>query len=170
MALRYLSAHPWIMAEKSAGILVFRRSGASVEFLLAHPGGPFWARRDEGAWSIPKGLIGEGEEPLAAARREFEEETGQAVDGDFQALAPLRQKSGKIVQAWLVEADLDLEAFRSNLFEMEWPRRSGRTQSFPEIDRIGWFDPEAAVAKILPGQAGFISEATAKLGSAAISP
>lgn len=151
------------MPETSAGLLVYRRADPGVEFLLAHPGGPFWASRDEGAWSIPKGLIGEGEETLAAARREFEEETGQAVEGDFQPLAPLRQKSGKIVHAWLVEAELDLDSFRSNLFEMEWPRRSGQVRSFPEIDRVGWFGPAAALAKILPGQAGFVREALAKL-------
>jgi predicted NUDIX family NTP pyrophosphohydrolase len=151
------------MPEKSAGLLVYRRTGAGVEFLLAHPGGPFWARRDDGAWSIPKGLIGEGEEPLAAARREFEEEVGQSVDGDFQPLAPLKQKSGKVVHAWTVEADLDLDGFRSNLFEMEWPPRSGRTQAFPEIDRVGWFGPAEALLKILPGQAGFVREAMAKL-------
>ena len=152
------------MPEKSAGLLVYRLREEGVEFLLAHPGGPFWARRDEGAWSIPKGLIGEGEETLAAARREFEEEVGQAVDGQFAALTPLRQKSGKIVYAWMVEADLDLAAFRSNLFEMPWPPRSGRVQAFPEIDRVGWFAPEAALAKVLPGQAGFIREAMVKLG------
>jgi predicted NUDIX family NTP pyrophosphohydrolase len=151
------------MPEKSAGILVFRRPVSGVEFLLAHPGGPYWARRDEGAWSIPKGLIGEGEETLAAARREFEEEVGQAVTGDFQPLAPLRQKSGKLVHAWMVEADLDLRGFRSNLFEMEWPPHSGRTQAFPEIDRVAWFAPAAALMKILPGQAGFIHEALARL-------
>ena len=117
------------MPEQSAGLLVFRRSGPGVEFLLAHPGGPFWAGRDEGAWSIPKGLVGEGEEVLAAARREFEEETGQTVEGDFQPLEPLRQPSGKIVHAWLVEAELDMESFRSSPFEIEWPRRSGRTQT-----------------------------------------
>jgi predicted NUDIX family NTP pyrophosphohydrolase len=152
------------MPEKSAGLLVYRLKEEGVEFLLAHPGGPFWARRDEGAWSIPKGLIGEGEETLAAARREFEEEVGQAVEGRFAALTPLRQKSGKIVYAWMVEADLDLAAFRSNLFEMPWPPRSGRVQAFPEIDRVGWFAPEAALAKVLPGQAGFIREAMVKLG------
>lgn len=152
------------MAEKSAGLLVYRRAAEGVEFLLAHPGGPFWKTRDEGAWSIPKGLIGEGEEVLAAARREFEEETGQAVEGEFQALEPLKQKSGKRVHAFLVEADLDLEAFRSNLFEMEWPRRSGQVQAFPEIDRVGWFATEEALIKILPGQAGFIREAVDKLG------
>jgi predicted NUDIX family NTP pyrophosphohydrolase len=159
------------MPETSAGLLVYRRTGAGdVEFLLAHPGGPFWKNRDEGAWSIPKGLIGEGEDILAAARREFVEETGHAVEGDFQPLAPLRQKSGKMVHAWLVEADLEPESFRSNLFEMEWPPRSGRTQAFPEIDRVSWFAPEAALAKILPGQSGFVREATAKLRTATISP
>ena len=152
------------MAEKSAGLLVYRRTASGVEFLLAHPGGPYWAKRDDGAWSIPKGLIDQGEETLAAARREFEEEVGQAVEGEFAPLAALRQKSGKLVHAWMVEADLDLADFRSNLFEMEWPPRSGRLQAFPEIDRVGWFAPEAALVKILPGQAGFIREALAKLG------
>jgi predicted NUDIX family NTP pyrophosphohydrolase len=151
------------MPEKSAGLLVYRRTGTGVEFLLAHPGDPFWAKRDEGAWSIPKGLIGEGEEILAAARREFEEEVGQTVEGDFQPLAPLRQKSGKVVHAWTVEADLDLDSFRSNQFEMEWPPHSGRTQAFPEIDRVGWFGPDEALRKILPGQARFIREAISKV-------
>lgn len=161
------------MPEKSAGLLVYRRApDGGVAFLLAHPGGPFWARRDEGAWSIPKGLIAEGEESLAAARREFAEEVGQAVAGDFAPLTPLRQKSAKVVHAWLVEADLDLAGFRSNLFEMEWPPRSGRTQAFPEIDRVGWFAPQEALLKILPGQAGFLREALARLGipPAAFSP
>lgn len=152
------------MAERSAGVLVYRRTAAGVEFLLAHPGGPFWKNRDDGAWSIPKGLIGEDEDTLAAARREFEEEVGQAVDGDFQPLAPLKQKSGKTVDAFLLEADLDTSGFRSNLFEMEWPPRSGRRQAFPEIDRVGWFAPEQALIKVLPGQAGFIREAVARLG------
>jgi predicted NUDIX family NTP pyrophosphohydrolase len=151
------------MPEKSAGLLVYRRVGDGVEFLLAHPGGPFWAKRDEGAWSIPKGLIREGEETLAAARREFEEETGQAVEGAFAFLEPRRQKSGKIVYAWMVEANLDLAAFRSNSFEMEWPRRSGRRVAFPEIDRIGWFGPDEALVKILPGQTGLIHEALTRL-------
>lgn len=153
------------MAEKSAGLLVFRRAGPGVEFLLAHPGGPFWARRDDGAWSIPKGLISEGEDTLAAAMREFEEEVGRPVRGEPAPLTPLRQNSGKIVHAFLVEADIDLEGVRSNLFEMEWPPRSGRTQAFPEIDRVGWFGPEEALVKILPGQAGFIREAMATLES-----
>ena len=149
------------MPEKSAGVLVYRRTGTGVEFLLAHPGGPFWKNRDEGAWSIPKGLIGEGEDVLCAARREFEEEVGQAVDGDFEPLTPLKQKSGKLIHAFLVEANLDLESFRSNMFELEWPRHSGKVQAFPEIDRVGWFGLEAALVKILPGQAGFIHEAKA---------
>jgi predicted NUDIX family NTP pyrophosphohydrolase len=151
------------MPEKSAGVLVYRRAGAGVEFLLAHPGGPFWAKRDEGAWSIPKGLIDEDEDALAAARREFEEEVGQAVDGEFQALTPLKQKSGKTVHAFLLEADLDTGAVRSNLFEMEWPPRSGRLQAFPEIDRVSWFAPGEALIKVLPGQAGFIREALTRL-------
>ena len=151
-------------SQVSAGILVFRRANG-LELLLAHPGGPYWTRRDDGAWTIPKGLVDQGEETLAAARREFEEETGQAVEGDFQPLAPLKQKSGKIVNAWMVEADLDLDQFRSNLFEMEWPPSSGQTQAFPEIDRVGWFGPKEALVKILPGQAGFIREAMARLNA-----
>ena len=139
------------MPETSAGLLVYRRSEGGVAFLLAHPGGPFWARRDE------------GEGTLAAARREFEEEVGQPVEGEFAPLTSLKQKSGKLVHAWMVEADLDLDSFRSNLFEMEWPRGSGRSQAFPEIDRVGWFGPQEALAKILPGQAGFIREAIARL-------
>src|SRR5438270_6094486 len=108
------------MTAESAGLLLYRVRASGPEVLLVHPGGPFWKNRDEGAWSIPKGLIGEDEDTLAAARREFEEEVGQAVEGEFQPLTPLRQKSGKVVHAWLVEADLHLDSFRSNLFEMEW--------------------------------------------------
>jgi len=152
-----------LMPEKSAGLLVYRRREGGPEFLLAHPGGPFWKNRDEGAWSIPKGLIGEGEEMLPAALREFEEETGQVVSGQFVELSPLKQKSGKVVYCWLVEADLDLTTFRSNDFELEWPPRSGRMQAFPEIDRVEWFRPEHALRKILPGQAGFIAEAMEKI-------
>jgi predicted NUDIX family NTP pyrophosphohydrolase len=151
------------MAETSAGLLVYRRTAGSLQFLLAHPGGPFWAGRDDGAWSIPKGLIGEGEDRQAAALREFHEETGQTVSGDLVALTPLRQKSGKIVHAWMIEADPDLAGFSSNLFEMEWPRRSGRRASFPEIDRVAWFGPGEALVKILPGQAKFIREALDRL-------
>jgi predicted NUDIX family NTP pyrophosphohydrolase len=151
------------MSEKSAGILVFRRRGVRPEFLLAHPGGPFWRNRDDGAWSIPKGIINDGEENLAAARREFEEEVGQTVDGAFVELTPRKQKSGKLVYCWMVEADLDLAGFRSIAFEMEWPRRSGQRASFPEIDRVGYFEPEQALVKILPGQGPFIEEAVERL-------
>lgn len=152
------------MAQISAGVLVWRRGANDAEFLLAHPGGPFWARRDTGAWSIPKGLVEDGEDTLAAARREFTEETGLEIGGDFQPLGSLKQKGGKIVHAFLVEADLDLGGFRSNLFEMQWPPRSGKIQAFPEIDRVGWFVSDQALLKILPGQAGFIREAIDKLG------
>ncbi|HEX6859795.1 MAG TPA: NUDIX domain-containing protein [Caulobacteraceae bacterium] len=152
------------MAEKSAGLLVYRLRGGGPEFLLAHPGGPFWKNRDEGAWTIPKGLIEDGEETLAAARREFEEETGQTVSGDFVELTPLKQKSGKLVFCWLVEADLDVSAFRSNEFEIELPRKSGRFARFPEIDRVDYFAADEVVVKILPGQRGFIEEALERLG------
>lgn len=153
-------------ALRSAGLLVFRRRPPDVEFLLAHPGGPYWARKDEGAWTVPKGLVGEGEETLTAAIREFAEETGQAVSGEFVELEPLRQKSRKLIHCWMVEADLDLSAFVSNLFEMEWPPRSGARCAFPEIDRVGYFEPAEALLKINPGQAGFIGEALQKLGLA----
>ncbi|HLZ82119.1 MAG TPA: NUDIX domain-containing protein [Caulobacteraceae bacterium] len=151
-------------AQHSAGLLVFRRRGDSVDFLLAHPGGPFWKNRDDGAWSIPKGLVGEGEETRAAAAREFAEEVGQRVEGEFIALTPCRQKSGKIVHAWMVEADLDLGSFHSNTFDLEWPKGSGRTAAFPEIDKVAYLDPEAALRKILPGQAPLIAEALERLG------
>jgi predicted NUDIX family NTP pyrophosphohydrolase len=154
--------------QKSAGLLVARRGADGPQFLLAHPGGPFWARRDEGAWSIPKGLIDDGEDALAAARREFREETGLAVDGDFVRLADLRQKSGKLVMCWLLEADLDLAGFCSNTFELAWPRGSGRTLIVPECDRAAYFDAPSALAKILPGQRGFIEQALALLSASAV--
>jgi predicted NUDIX family NTP pyrophosphohydrolase len=147
------------VAQQSAGLLGYRRVAAGIEFLLVHPGGPFWRNKDAGAWSIPKGLIDEGEDHLAAARREFAEETSLAVDGEFTPLTPLKQKSGKWVHAFLVEADLDLTGFRSNVFAMEWPRRSGRMIDVPEADRLAYFEPEAALGRILPGQAGVIREA-----------
>jgi predicted NUDIX family NTP pyrophosphohydrolase len=149
-------------SNRSAGLLVWRRGAAGVEFLLVHPGGPFWARKDEGAWSIPKGLIDPGEDELLAAIREFREEVGIDVDGAFAPLAPLKQKGGKTVVAWSVEADLDLSAFRSNTFEMEWPPRSGRRIMVPECDRAEYFSPPVALAKILPGQRGFIEAALAR--------
>jgi predicted NUDIX family NTP pyrophosphohydrolase len=143
------------VAKRSAGILLFRRRRGGVEVLLVHPGGPFWARRDIGAWSIPKGEC-EGEDALAAARRELEEETGLAVAGDLIPLGEVVQKGGKTVSAWAAQGEFNPAALRSNTFELEWPPRSGRRQSFPEIDRAQWFAPDAARQKILPAQAAFI--------------
>ena len=150
--------------EISAGVLAWRRRDGAVEFLLVHPGGPFWANKDAAAWSIPKGLTAPGEDPWTAARREFEEELGQPVAGEPVALAPCPLASGKLVLAWLAEADLDVGAVRSNLFEMEWPPRSGRRASFPEVDRAGWFDPATAMAKIHKGQRPILREAASRLG------
>jgi predicted NUDIX family NTP pyrophosphohydrolase len=146
------------MAKKSAGLLMFRRHAGQLEVLLVHPGGPFWVRKDAGAWSIPKGEIGENEDPLEAARREVEEETGARPQGEFVALAPVRQAGGKIVQAWAVESEFDPTALTSNSFEMEWPPRSGRQQSFPEVDRAAWFTLSAARRKILRGQLPLLDE------------
>ncbi len=145
------------MPRRSAGILLHRRGPAGVEVLLVHPGGPFWASKDAGAWSIPKGEHDGGEDARACALREFEEETGSAPDaGELTDLGSVRQKSGKLVQAWALEGDLDPEAVRSNSFEMEWPPRSGRRQTFPEVDRAGWFGIDAAREKINPAQAAFL--------------
>jgi predicted NUDIX family NTP pyrophosphohydrolase len=150
------------MARRSAGILLYRRSGASgeLEVLLVHPGGPFWARRDAGAWSIPKGEVDVGEDVRACALRELAEETGTALDVDEDELIPLgevRQRSGKLVSAWALEGDLDADAIRcSTLVELEWPPRSGRTQTFPEVDRAAWLPLAAAREKLLPAQAPFL--------------
>ena len=143
-------------SEVSAGILAFRRK-PTLELLLAHPGGPYWHNKDEGAWSIPKGNVESGD-LLTCAKREFTEETGLTAAGPFTALKPLRQKSGKMVHAFVMEADFDLSGFSSNQFEMEWPPRSGRTKTFPEIDRIAYFSVTKARRKILPGQRAFIDE------------
>jgi predicted NUDIX family NTP pyrophosphohydrolase len=140
------------MAARSAGILLYRRRGGSLEVFLAHPGGPFWAKKDLGAWTIPKGEIDEGEEPLEAAKREFAEEIGVELEGEFRALEPIRQKGGKTVLAWAVEGDCDPADVRSNLFSMEWPPRSGKQAEFPEIDRAQWFSLEEAARRILPSQ------------------
>ena len=147
--------------EISAGILAFRRN-MRLEVLLAHPGGPYWRKRDEGAWSIPKGVV-ESNDVLACARREFNEETGLTAAGDVVPLTPQRQKSGKLVHAFALEADFDLTNFTSNSFEMEWPPRSGDMRSFPEIDRIAWFGIATARKKILHGQSPFIDELVARL-------
>jgi predicted NUDIX family NTP pyrophosphohydrolase len=142
---------------RSAGILLFRRVGAAVEVLIVHPGGPLWARRDDGAWSIPKGEYAAGDEPLAAARREFAEEIGSpAPTGEPLALGEVRLKSGKRVIAWAVEGDLDAATISSNTFTMQWPPRSGQMQAFPEVDRGGWFDPARARVKLNPTQAEFV--------------
>jgi predicted NUDIX family NTP pyrophosphohydrolase len=150
------------MTKQSAGILLYRRKKDQLEILLVHPGGPFWAKKDRGAWSIPKGEY-EGEDALAAARREFEEETGIQIEGETLALSQQKQKGGKLVDAWAVEGDLDAERVRSNTFELEWPPKSGKKGQFPEIDKAGWFPVAAALEKINPGQAAFIHELMQKL-------
>jgi predicted NUDIX family NTP pyrophosphohydrolase len=142
---------------QSAGLLVYKKVAGRLLVFLVHPGGPFWAKKDLGAWSIPKGELAEGEDALAAARREFSEETGQSVDGDFRELTPCRQKGGKIVRAWALEGDAD-EAVISNMFEMEWPPKSGRRQSFPEVDRAAWFTLDEARTRINPGQLPILDE------------
>ena len=147
------------MAKRSAGLLLFRESPKGVEVLLVHPGGPFWAKKDEGAWSIPKGEFDDDEDALVAARREFEEETGAtAPDGETFALDPVRQPSGKVVHAWAIRGDFDPEHLTSNTFSMEWPPRSGRQQAFPEIDRAEWFPLDVARQKILAGQTPLLAE------------
>ena len=143
----------------SAGLLVRRRVGPEPEVLLVHPGGPFWRNKDAGAWTVPKGAIEPGETPLEAALREFAEETGLAVDGPYAPLTPIRQSGGKRVLCWLADGDPDLAAFRSLDFELEWPPRSGLTTRFPEVDRIAWFAPDAALAAILKSQQLLIREA-----------
>ena len=140
------------MAAKSAGILVYRRRAEGIEVLLVHPGGPFWARRDAGAWSIPKGEYSDAEDAEAAARQEFTEETGWAIDGELKPLGEVRQKAGKTVIAFAAEGDFDIARLNSNRFEMEWPPKSGRVASFPEVDRAGWFTLAEAHEKIVEGQ------------------
>ena len=141
------------MPVRSAGILLYRRRPTGLEVLLVHPGGPFFARRDAGVWSIPKGEYGDDEEPLACARREFEEETGQPLYAAATIpLGEIRQRGGKVVTAWGVEGDLDAGAIASNTFALEWPPRSGRTREFPEVDRAGWFALDAAAAKLIAAQ------------------
>ena len=150
-------------AKRSAGILLYRHHAEEVEVLLAHPGGPFWARKDAGAWTIPKGEIGESEDALAAARRELAEETGLEAQGELIALAPVRLRSGKTVHAWAAAGDCDPATIRSNTFPMEWPPKSGRQQDFPEIDRAAWFTLPEAREKILPGLVPLLVELEAAL-------
>lgn len=153
------------MAKKiSAGLLLYRRRG-ELEVFLVHPGGPFWSKKDAGAWSVPKGEIGQGEEPLQAAKREFLEETGFTIDGEFHPLDAVRQSGGKVVQAWAIEADRDPSQVRSNRFSMEWPPKSGKIQDFAEVDRAGWFNIEEARKRINAGQTGLLDQLISSLAT-----
>jgi predicted NUDIX family NTP pyrophosphohydrolase len=151
------------MTVHSYGILLFRHSGDGLQVMLVHPGGPFWAGKDAGAWSIPKGLPHAGEASLDTARREFREETGYAVDGDFIALGELKQPSGKIIHAWALEHELDVARLHSNTFTLEWPRHSGQMQEYPEIDEGRWFSVDEARQRIARGQAAFLERLLARL-------
>jgi predicted NUDIX family NTP pyrophosphohydrolase len=146
------------MAKTSAGILLYRKANRGLEVFLVHPGGPFWAHKDTGAWSIPKGEFEADEQPLAAAKREFMEETGYEVNGEFVELIPVKQSSAKTVYAWAVQGDVDADAIRSNTFSMQWPPKSGRYEEFPEVDRAQWFDMHTAKQKIVAGQVGLLEQ------------
>jgi predicted NUDIX family NTP pyrophosphohydrolase len=152
------------MPKRSAGLLMYRRTGRALELLLVHPGGPFWAKKDDGAWSIAKGEYNDGEAPLAVAKREFAEEVGAAPDGDFIDLGDVTQAGRKVVRAFAVEGDFDVARLQSNTFEIEWPPKSGRKQSFPEVDRAEWFAPDEARRKILAGQRPLIERLLERLG------
>ncbi len=145
------------MAKTSAGLLLYRTRDRQTQVLLVHPGGPFWRNKDAGVWSIPKGEVADGEDPLTAARREFAEETGGTAAGPFEPLPPVKQKGGKTVLAWAVAGDLDAAAVRSNTFTMEWPPRSGKRAEFPEVDRAEWFDLPTAAVKLIPAQAPLLA-------------
>jgi predicted NUDIX family NTP pyrophosphohydrolase len=149
--------------KRSAGILMYKRMGRELPLLLVHPGGPFWAKKDLGAWSIPKGEYEPDEDPFAVAKREFAEGLGTEPTGEFWELGELVQPSRKVITAWAVEGDFDPRELKSNTFELEWPPKSGRRQSFPEVDRAGWFVPAEARRKILPGQSAFIDRLLARL-------
>jgi predicted NUDIX family NTP pyrophosphohydrolase len=151
------------VSKKSAGILAYRLKNKMPEVFLVHPGGPLWANKDEAAWSIPKGEFTDDENPLDAAKREFREETGIKTSGVFHQLTPRKQNSGKMVFAWAVEADIDAEKIVSNLFELEWPPKSGKKKKFPEVDRAAWFSANEARQKLHKGQVGFIDELLAIL-------
>ena len=150
---------------QSAGILLYRRKNGRIEFFLVHHGGPFWANKDLGAWTIPKGELDEDEEPLVAAIREFEEETGKKLTGSFQELIPIIQKAGKMVYAWASEDDIDPASIQSNTYKIEWPPKSGKWQSYPEVDKAGWFAMEEAKEKINAAQIPFIDELAEKLNN-----
>jgi len=147
----------------SAGILLYRKTGKSIEIFLVHPGGPFWKGKETGAWSIPKGEFTEDEDPLTVARREFNEETGQTIDGNFLELTPVKQKGGKMVYAWAVEGDADAENIVSNTFTTEWPYKSGKRITFPEVDKAGWFSVDEAKEKMNTAQAAFIEDLVERL-------
>jgi predicted NUDIX family NTP pyrophosphohydrolase len=151
------------MPKTSAGLLPFRWRATRLEVFLVHPGGPFWTKKDQHAWSIAKGEVEPEEDLLATARREFAEETGLSIDGPTIRLTPLRQTGGKLVHAWAIEADLDAASIRSNLFAIEWPPRSGRIREFPEVDRASWFELHEARRRIHKGQIGFLDELEARL-------
>jgi predicted NUDIX family NTP pyrophosphohydrolase len=153
------------MPKLSAGLLMYRKSTGSLELFLVHPGGPFWASKDEGAWSIPKGLCEDGEDALAAAKREFQEETGFMPNGRFVELGRFKQPGGKIVHAWSVEGDCDPSTLKSNDFSMEWPPRSGVVRQFPEVDRGAWLDPAEALRKIHKGQRAIVEQLLQSLGA-----
>jgi predicted NUDIX family NTP pyrophosphohydrolase len=153
------------MPRRSAGIVLYRVRAGTPEVLLVHPGGPFWARRDAGVWSFPKGEYDAGDDARETALREFEEETGTALPpGDLIDLGSVKQKGGKVVSAWAVEGDLDPDTVKSNTFRMQWPPRSGRLATFPEVDRAGWFGPEEARQKLVPAQAEFVDRLLGRLG------
>ena len=145
-------------SKKSAGMLLYRFTAGEMEVLLVHPGGPFWSKKDAASWSIPKGELGDTEEPLVAAQRELEEETGIKAAGSFITLTPVKQKSGKLVYAFALEKDVNVASIKSNELQMEWPPRSGKMKSFPEIDKAGWFKVAEAKVKIIPGQSPLIDE------------
>jgi len=151
------------MPKQSAGILLYRKTTSGPEFFLVHPGGPFFRNKDDGAWSIPKGEFTDEEDALTAAKREFEEETGSAIDGHFIPLTPVKLKSGKTVQAWAVESNIDHTQITSNTFTIEWPPKSGKMQAFPEVDRAGWFSFGEAKQKINASQVGLLEELVALL-------
>jgi predicted NUDIX family NTP pyrophosphohydrolase len=153
------------MPKESAGLLLYRKRRGSPEVFLVHPGGPFWANKDDGAWSIPKGELDAGENPLEAAKREFLEETGLVAEGEYRPLEPIRQKGGKIVHAWAIQGDVEPTAVKSNTFSMEWPPGSGKLRKFPEVDRAGWFKIDAAKRKILKSQLGLLEQLEQMLAS-----
>jgi predicted NUDIX family NTP pyrophosphohydrolase len=152
------------MPPQSAGILLFRRTTGIVQFLLAHPGGPFWSKKDQGSWSIPKGLCQEGETAIDAARRELQEEIGLTIRDDLVELGKFKQPSGKVISAWAAESDFDVAELRSNSFVLEWPPKSGRQMEFPEVDRAGWFSFKEAAAKITRGQLPILMRLATELG------